>query len=345
MMRTICLTAMAAVLAAAVPVACAQEAGFNAPRTPDGKPDLQGVWTNASVTGLQRGAQYTSLTVSEEQALRVQAQQYAANQRAQRPTDQSTGAPTDRNTSAGYNRFWVDPGATLGKVKGTFRSSWIVDPPNGQMPVSAGGQAIRAEIRRRTGAGNFDGPETRPMGERCLIGFGGTGGPPMLNVLYNNHYQIVQTPDHLMIMVEMNHDARIVPIAKSKAQAKHKPDAIKPWLGDAVGWWEGDTLVVETKNFHPTQIGKTSVLVTEAGKVTERFTRWSEDQILYEFTVEDPRVYTRPWKGEMSLNRDDERVYEYACHEGNYALHGILAGAREEERAGGTRAAVEDDEG
>jgi hypothetical protein len=183
------------------------------------------------------------------------------------------------------------------------------------------------------------------MGERCLIGFGGTGGPPMLNVLYNNHYQIVQTPDHLMIMVEMNHDVRVVPIAKSKAEAKHKPNVIKPWLGDAIGWWEGDTLVVETKNFHPTQIGKTSVLVTETGKVTERFTRWSEDQILYEFAVEDPNVYSRPWKGEMSLNKDDERVYEYACHEGNYALHGILAGARAEEREGRTKAAVEGDEG
>ncbi len=167
----------------------------------------------------------------------------------------------------------------------------------------------------------------------------------MLNVLYNNHYQFVQTPDHLMVMVEMNHDARIVPIARDKASARHKPAVVKQWLGDSVGWWEGDTLVVETRNFHPTQVGKTPVLVTEGGTVTERFTRWSKDQILYEFAVDDPSVYTQPWKGEMSLNLDDERVYEYACHEGNYALPGILAGARSGEAVGQKREATEGDEG
>jgi hypothetical protein len=349
MTRSLGLAAVLAAILAASPAACADEPtaapGYKPPRTSDGRPDLQGVWTNASVTNLQRSAQYNDLIIPEAQAARVQAQQYAANQNAQRPTNQSAGAPTDRNTSAGYNRFWIDPGAALGNVKGTFRSSWIIDPPNGQMPISDKGRAVRAEIRRRTGAGNFDGPETRPMGERCLIGFGGTGGPPMLNVLYNNHYQIVQTPDAVMIMVEMNHDARVIPIAKDKASARLKPDAIKQWLGTSVGWYEGDTLVVETKNFHPTQVGKTSILVTETGKVTERFSRWSDDQILYEFEVEDPNVYTRPWKGEMSLNRDDQRIYEYACHEGNYALHGILAGARAEEREGREKKAVEGDEG
>lgn len=318
--------------------------GYKPTRTADGRPDLQGVWTNASVTKLQRPAQFSTLVVPEAAARRVQAQQYALNQAAQRPTDQSTGAPTDRNTQAGYNRFWVDPGATLGQVKGEYRSSWIVDPPNGQTPLSPQGRLKMAAIRRQTGGGSYDGPELRPMGERCLIGFGGTGGPPMLNVLYNNHYQIVQTPESIVITVEMNHDARIIPIVKDRVSAHHKPEAIQPWLGDSIGWWEDDTLVVETRGFHPTQIGKTPVLVTETGVVTERFTRWSDDQILYEFTVEDPGVYTQAWRGEMSLNKSDERMFEYACHEGNYALPGILAGARRAEETGAEFAISEGEE-
>lgn len=292
------------------------------------------MWSNASITKLQREGAFTSLVVPEAVAKRVQERQHNVRQLQQRPTDQSTGAPTDRNTQAGYNGFWIDPGSTLGKVKGEYRSSWIVEPADGRMPLSPQGLQRQAAIRQLGGAGGFDGPELRPMGERCLIGFGGTGGPPMLNVLYNNHYQIVQTPSQVLITVEMNHDARIIPIVTDKAAAHHRPSAIKPWLGDAVGWWEGDTLVVETRNFHPSQVGKTPVLVTETGKVTERFTRWNDQQILYEFTVEDPAVYTQAWKGEMSLNQVDERLYEYACHEGNYALPGILAGARHAEAKG-----------
>ena len=318
--------------------------GYKPSRTADGRPDLEGVWTNASVTKLQREGAFATLVVPEAAAKRVQAQQYALNQAAQRPTNPSQGAPTDKNTQAGYNRFWVDPGATLGQVKGEYRSSWIIDPANGRMPLSPLGLQKMAAIRQASGGGGYEGPELRPMGERCLIGFGGTGGPPMLNVLYNNHYQIVQTPGAVVITVEMNHDARVIPIAEDQAAARHRPDAIKPWLGESVGWWEGDTLVVETKNFNPTQIGKTPVLVTETGRVIERFTRWSEDQILYEFTVEDPSVYTKAWKGEMSLNRSDERMFEYACHEGNYALPGILAGARRAEETGAALSKSEGEE-
>jgi hypothetical protein len=335
MLAVAVLTALAlstALPITAQPTTIAQ--GYKPSRTSDGRPDLQGVWTNAAVTKLQREGAFATLVVPEAAAKRVQAQQYALNQAAQRPTNSSQGAPTDKNTQAGYNRFWVDPGATLGMVKGEYRSSWIIDPANGRMPLSPQGLQKMAAIRRASGGGGYEGPELRPMGERCLIGFGGTGGPPMLNVLYNNHYQIVQTPGAVVITVEMNHDARVIPIAADKASARHRSNAIKPWLGDSVGWWEGDTLVVETKNFSPTQIGKTPVLVTETGRVIERLTRWSEDQILYEFTVEDPSVYAKAWKGEMSLNRSDERMFEYACHEGNYALPGILAGARRAEEAG-----------
>ena len=159
----------------------------------------------------------------------------------------------------------------------------------------------------------------------------------MTNVLYNNHYQIVQAPDHVMILVEMVHDARIIPISRERV----RPDVIKPWLGDSIGWYEGDTLVVETRNVHPMQRG----YLSPKGKLTERFTRWSDTQITYEFTVEDETLYTQPWKGEMALNLSKEPLYEYACHEGNYSMPGILAGARKQEREGKIVAANADEEG
>jgi hypothetical protein len=150
----------------------------------------------------------------------------------------------------------------------------------------------------------------------------------MLNVLYNNHYQIVQTPDHVMILVEMVHDARIIPLTRTRT----RPATIEPWLGDSIGWYEGDTLVVETRNFHRQQTSP--VFISDTGTLTERFTRVGDAEILYEFRVEDPDVYSQAWRGEMTLNGVREQVYEYACHEGNYGLYGILAGARIQERAG-----------
>jgi hypothetical protein len=153
----------------------------------------------------------------------------------------------------------------------------------------------------------------------------------MLNVLYNNHYQIVQSPGYVMILVEMNHDARIIRIKGS-----HLPDHIKPWLGDSVGHWEGNTLVVKTKNHHLQQRFRAAIrhqiLITETAEVTERFTRTSEDEILYEFSVDDDVAYRDVWKGEMPLRKAEGKIYEYACHEGNYSMANILAGAREEER-------------
>ncbi len=148
----------------------------------------------------------------------------------------------------------------------------------------------------------------------------------MLNVLYNNHYRFVQTDDYMMILVEMNQDARIIPI-----NGEHRPAALQQWLGDSIGWWEGDTLVVETRHLHPQQAGSGQVNLSEQGRVIERFTRYSDDQILYEFEVDDPVYYTQVWRGEMSFNTTDSRMYEYACHEGNYGLPGILAGERRAE--------------
>jgi hypothetical protein len=162
------------------------------------------------------------------------------------------------------------------------------------------------------------------------MSFTGSYGPVLNNGMYNNTYQIVQAPDHVMVLAEMIHDAKIIPIFKSKAEAKHGPSNIPKWGGDAVGWYEGDTLVLETINSHPMQRS----YISPKGKVTERFTRYNKDQVFYQFTVEDPTLYTKTWGGEMGLNASKEPLYEYACHEGNYALGGILAGARKLERQG-----------
>jgi hypothetical protein len=236
---------------------------------------------------------------------------------------------SDLARGRGYNAFWVDPGERFGVVRGEARTSWITYPEDGRIPFTEAGQERRrmAYDRSRTN----DGPEGRSLGERCLIGFGSTGGPPMNNVLYNNLYQIVQTEDYLMIVVEMVHDARIIPI-----NGEHRPAELQQWLGDSVAHWEGDTLVVETVNMHPQQAARNAAPLSEQGRIIERFSRYSDDQILYEFEVTDPAYYSETWRGEMSFNSTDTRPYEYACHEGNYGLIGILAGARRQEAESGS---------
>lgn len=289
---------------------------YQPPRTPDGRPDLQGVWTNASLTRLERPAN-VKLVISAEEARTIEKNNFWNVERAgggEAPPTEAPKAGDGEFSTRGYNAFWTDPGTHLGVVKGEIRTSWLVEPPNGRIPSRTD---VRGK-RRQT----LDDPEARIIPERCLIGFGGTGGPGMLNVLYNNHYQIVQTPDHVMILVEMNHDVRIIPIG-----GQHRPAAITPWLGDSVGRWEGDTLVVETVNVNQEQLGS-KIPLSPNGKVTERFTRASEEQIFYEFTVNDPANYTQAWRAEMSLNTAAGPIYEYACHEGNYALPNILVGAR-----------------
>jgi len=231
---------------------------------------------------------------------------------------------SDLGKGRGYNAFWVDPGTRYGIVKGEARTSWIVEPEDGRIPFSDAGNDLR-RVNRAKFSGN-DGPEGRALGERCIIGFGSTGGPPMNNVLYNNMYQIVQTDDYVMILVEMVNDARIIPISD-----EHRPAEHKRWLGDSIGRWEGDTLVVETINLHPQQAPRNAAPLSSEGKIIERFSRYSDEQILYTFEVSDPIYYTQNWRGEMSLNASENRLYEYACHEGNYGLPGILAGARRED--------------
>jgi len=314
------------------PLASAQSAGaYSPPRTPDGRPDLQGVWSNQSLTNLNRPPGVSKLVVTPEEAAEIVATNpwVLLAQSEEGASDLSDGLLEDGNSDRGYNTFWIDPGQSLGKVKGEHRTSWIVEPADGRMPLSEAGRARVREDQSRRRAILFAGPESLPIAERCLIGFTGAGGPGMLNTIYNNNYQIVQTPDAVMILVEMVHDARII-----RMNGEHRPASMRQWLGDSVGRWEGDTLVVETVNVHPEQGASGPIYLSPSGKVVERFTRTADDQIHYEFEVSDPVYYTSSWRAEMTLNARREAVYEYACHEGNYAMPGILGGARIQEAKG-----------
>jgi hypothetical protein len=328
-----------AVLAILSGGATAQES-WQPPRTPDGKPDLQGVWTNASLTTLERQRQFPSLVIPAERAAQIEQGRAQMMATANAPTNPNEGAPTDRNSNAGYNAFWIDPGTRYGVVKGETRSSWIVDPPDGRIPYTPAAKK-HFEDRLTAVRSTWDGPEIRPQGERCIVGFGSTAGPPMMNVLYNNHYQFVQTPTHVVINVEMIHDARIIPITE-----KRDVNGFDTWLGNSTGWWEGDTLVVKTRNFHKDirvrpNMGD-SYYVGENATVTERFSRVAADAIHYEYVVQDAEAFTRPWRGEMTFRASSDPIYEYACHEGNYALPGILGGARLDDREGRVTAAAGD---
>jgi len=323
----------------ASPAALAQEAmpsapeawdpDYEPPRMPDGTPSFQGVWSKASLTVLERTPQFDGLVISPAVATAIEQGREKAMEASNQPTDPNEGAPEAGNNVGGYNTFWMDPGTHFGVVDGEIRSSWIVDPEDGQIPYTEAGEA-EATAAVSNMRNNFDDPEVRSAGERCTVGFGSTGAPPMLNVLYNNHIQFFQTPDVVSVLVEMNHNARMIRIGD-----EHRSDDLHQWLGDSVGSWDGDTLVVETTNFHPHNSVRTAirheVYLQPDSVVEERFTRVSDDAILYEFTVTDPDLFTQPWKGEMPLWKTDGPIYEYACHEGNHALPGILAGARRKE--------------
>lgn len=299
---------------------------WSAQKTPEGHPDLQGVWTNSTITPLERDTQYGDRrSLTESEATDLERRQARAVERGAAPSDLSRDLPPAGDGVGGYNNFWIDRGSKVAVVDGEKRSSLIVEPPNGRMPPLKADRRARfagaAAVRGR----NFDGPETRPLGERCLLAFGSSSGPPMLPVLYNNHYQIVQNRDTVTILVEMVHDARIV-----RLNGQHLPSSIRKWMGDSIGRFEGNTLIVETTNFTNKENFRGT---TEDRKVTERFTRVAPDTIKYRVTIEDPAALSQPWTAEYPFRLTDDRIYEYACHEGNYALPGILAGAREEEKA------------
>ena len=323
MSDTLRLTAVALIALASAP-AVAQNASPK--RMADGHPDLQGIWTNVSLTTLERSSRYASVVISPEEAKKREAQVAAGNAAGAARTNPNQGAPADRNSAAGYNSFWVDSGTRLAVVRGETRSAWVIEPSDGRVPYTPEAKKTFEKLHAQAN-GDFDGPEGRTPADRCIVGFGSSGGPPMLNVMYNNNYQIVQTPDHVMILVEMNHDARIIPIS-----SKHGPAALKNWMGDSAAHWDGDTLVVETVNVDQRNTlratGAQSFYLGPNPKITERFTRVSDDEMLYEFQVEEPTAFTKPWRAEMPMHRSKGPIYEYACHEGNYALPGMLAGAR-----------------
>ena len=305
---------------------------WQVPRTADGQPDLQGMWTNATITPLERPKEFGErLVISDAEAQRIEAENQKFTEAADAPTDPKTRTQDLPHScglgftgaDCGYNFFWLDRGQSVIAVNGERRSSLIVEPKDGRVPLLPERQKLLTErfMMMRT---NFDGPEARPLGERCLLAFGSSSGPPMLPVLYNNHYQIVQNQDTVLILVEMVHDARII-----RLNGKPLPQHIRKWMGDSVGRWEADTLVVETTNFTEQESFRGS---TADLKVTERFTRVAPDTINYRVTLEDPTAFSQPWTAEFPFHATDEPIYEYACHEGNYALPGILAGAREDEK-------------
>ncbi len=314
--------------------------GWVVPRTPDGRPDLQGEWTNGTMTPLQRPEGEPLVLTPEQVAEREGRRQEHIDER-NAPSDPDREAPPvggDGSTGAaggvgGYNYFWIDAGDRVAVFNGEPRSSLITHPEDGRIPaLTPDGRQRRMRAFARL-AGEFDNPENRPVGERCILSFGSNAGPPMLpNYFYNNSYTIVQTADHVMIMTEMVHDVRIIRMGEPKPL----PDGVRPWMGDSRGRWSGDTLVVRTTNLNPDQMAAYAYLFAPGSEnmtVTERFTRADEHTINYEFTVEDPGTFESGWRGEVPFTRLDGQLYEYACHEGNYALSNVLSGARAQESA------------
>lgn len=318
---------------------------YTAPRLKIGQPDLQGTWSNSTLTKMTRPAGVTSLVYSDAEVAKLEQAMVQEIEEGNEPTAKDAPAeyviPKDikpeylagGGATGGYNRFWLDPGNTVMRVNGEARSS-LVTTPDGRPPARKTGAKIEpapepAAFMKLLGpspiprGGPFDNPESRSS-ERCIISFGRNGGPPMFaNGFYNNNYQIVQSPDNVVIVTEMVHDARIV-----RLNAKHRTDGLRPYFGDSIGWFDGDTLVVETTNIPQEQqfMGSWKDL-----KVTERFKRVANDRLYYSFTVEDPTLWDAAWGGEYEFHPVGGPLYEYACHEGNYALHGVLAGARVQE--------------
>lgn len=286
------------------------------PRTPDGQPDLEGIWTSATLTPLERPADLAGKpTLTEKEAA-----DYEKRVLQQGNRDRRDGNP-ETDVGGAYNQFWFDRG---NKVVGTRRTSLIVDPPDGLIPPLTPEAQKRMEANREHARLHaFDGPEDRPLAERCLSW--ATAGPPMLPSAYNNNYHIVQTPGYVTILSEMIHDVRIIPLDGRP----HLGESVRQWMGDSRGHWEGNRLVVDTTDFN----GKAAF--RGAGQkmhLVERFTRVDPGTLLYEFTVDDPTTFTKSWTAQVPMTKTEDPIYEYACQEGNYALRGVLAGARAEEK-------------
>jgi hypothetical protein len=283
---------------------------WRVPRTPDNQPDLQGIWSNATVTPLERPADLAG----KEFFTPAEAAEYEKQARERNNGDRRNPNP-EADLATGYNDFWWDRGT---KVVSTMRTSIIVDPPNGRIPpLTPDAQkraAARAEARRLNPA---DGPENLSLADRCIA----RPGPPMVPAGYNNNHQIVQNSQFVVIYSEMMHDARIIPLTTRQPL----PNTVRQLFGTSQGRWEGDTLVVETTNF----TDRTNFRgAGESMRLTERFTRIAPDTLLYRFTVDDPQSFERPWSGEIPMKRTEGPIFEYACHEGNYSLVNTLSAAR-----------------
>jgi hypothetical protein len=284
-------------------------AAASLPRMPDGHPDLQGLWDFAQLTPFERPSQFAGKSaISDEEAEEFAQQRVESNNKDRR--DGTAAADVER----AYNDFWWDFGRRIAK-----QPSLVVDPPDGRVPPLTPAAERRIAARR----GKFDNPEERPLAERCILGF--NSGPPMVPSAYNNNVQIVQTPAHIVIVNEMIHSARIVNMTRKE----HVPKPMRSLTGDSIGHWEGDTLVVDTTNFSQEGGFRGATINMH---LVERFTRLDRDHLRYDFTVDDPATWTGKWSASIPMARSDERMFEYACHESNYALEGVLRGARYQEK-------------
>jgi hypothetical protein len=294
------------------------------PLTPDGQPDLQGIWNSATGTPIERPAELKGKEFFTEQ----EARDWEKTMQARIKRD---GKPDDPGVPGTYNDAFWEIGTQPAK---TLRTSIVIDPPDGKIPelTPAAAAARQQKIDRIY---HPDGPEDLGLGDQCLMF--STGAPPMLPYTYNSNYRIVQTKDYVAIYIEMIHDTRIIPLDRRK----HLPSSVRLWYGDSVGHWEGDTLVVDTTNFIdksqfyfqlPYQV-TTGPFADENMHVVERFRRLDADTILYQFDVDDPTAYVRPWKGEYTMSASPGPIFEYACHEGNYGLPDVLKGVRAQEKA------------
>ena len=339
--RSLALPLVAAVALGLAAPAGAQDADpFDPHRLADGRPDLQGVWDFRTLTPLQRPEDRADqFLLTPEEAAEIEARAVQRAIEADRPSEVRTEPLPVGGNVGGYNNFWFDRGAG---VVDDHRTSLIIDPPNGRLPEPQSG-AKRQEtttddtslpdrpVRFRVGGIGTHGPEDRGLAERCLLGF--NTGPPIVPGGYNQNLQLFQTSDHVVILNEMVHDARIVPLDGRP----HLPAGVRQWMGDARGYWDGDTLVVETTNFTGLTASfgpsvRSAVGTGATMSLTERFRRVADDTLLYEFTVDDPASFSRPFSAAIPMKRGGAPLFEYACHEGNYGMLNLLSGARAKER-------------
>ena len=290
---------------------------FTPPRTPDGQPDMQGIWSNAILTPLERPADLKDKAFFTKE----EAAAYVKRTIEQNNKDKRDGSGTDADVARAYNDFWWDRGTGIAK---TLRTSLIVDPLDGRIPALTPLAQKRAEqVKEARRLHPADGPEDRPVGERCILL--NSAGPPMMPSAYNNNYQVVQTAQTFVILNEMVHDARVIPLDGRP----HVPQNIRLWMGDSRGHWEGATLVVDTTNFtNQTPFRGSGPNL----HLTERFTRMDAETLLYQFTVDDPESFAKPWTAAIPSVRTTGPILEYACNEGNYGMTGLLSAARSEEK-------------